>query len=232
MDVVRLGLRVVALLVLGVLGRDAGHALPDVALHAGDAPARDDGRGAECHRVRPEAQRLDRVDPVPDPAHQHDLDVLAAPDLLERVDRFDDGGKRRHPDVVDHLGAARAGRALHPVELDEVEAVLDRDLDVVAHPACPELDAHGQAVSGRLAHLLDLDEEIVAAEDVGVARREAQVDAGGNAADAGELGGFVGEQEERRSCPCWTQCPAPSTSQVPVQSAASFRNEAGGEAIP
>ena len=48
MDVVRLGLRVVALLVLGVLGREAGHALPDVALHAGDAPARDDGRGAEC----------------------------------------------------------------------------------------------------------------------------------------------------------------------------------------
>ena len=187
MDVVRLRLRVVALLVLGVLGRDAGHALPDVALHAGDAPARDDGRGAECHRVRPQAQRLDRVDSVPDPAHQHDLDVLAAPDLLERVDRFDDGGKRRYPDVVDHLGAARAGRALHPVELDEVEAVLDRDLDVVAHSPCPELDADGQAVSGRLAHLFDLDEEIVAAEDVGVTRRGAQVDAVGNAADAGEL---------------------------------------------
>ena len=51
-------------------------------------------------------------------------------------------------------------------------------------------------------------------------------------APAGELGGFVGEQEERRSCPCWTQCPAPSTSQVPIQPAASFRNEAGGEAIP
>ena len=187
MDVVRLRLRVVALLVLGVLGRDAGHALPDVALHAGDAPARDDGRGAECHRVRPEAQRLDRVDSVPDPAHQHDLDVLVAPDLLERVDRFDDGGKRRYPDVVDHLGAARAGRALHPVELDE--AVLDRDLDVIAHSACPELDAHGQAVAGRLAHLFDLDEEVVAAEDVGVTRRGAQVDAGGNAADTGELGG-------------------------------------------
>ena len=38
----------------------------------------------------PEAQRL-RVDPVADPAHQHDLDVLAAPDLLQRVDRFDAG---------------------------------------------------------------------------------------------------------------------------------------------
>ena len=70
---------------------------------------------------------------------------------------------------------------------DEVEAVLDRDLDVVAHSACPELDAHREAISGRLAHLFDLDEEIVAAEDVGVARRGAQVDAGGNAADAGEL---------------------------------------------
>ena len=113
--------------------------------------------------------------------------MLVEPDLLERVDRFDDGGKRRYPDVVDHLGAARAGRALHPVELDEVEAVLDRDLDVVAHSACPELDAHREAVSGRLAHLFNLDEEIVAAEDVGVARRGAQVDAGGNATDAGEL---------------------------------------------
>ena len=30
-------------------------------------------------RVRPETQRLERVDPVPDPAHQHDLDVLATP---------------------------------------------------------------------------------------------------------------------------------------------------------
>ena len=152
---------------LGVLGRDAGHALPDVALHARDAPARDDGRGAECHRVRPQAQRLDRVDTVPNPAHQHQLDVLAAPDLLQRVDRLDDGGKRRHPDVVDHLGAARVNRALHPVELDEIEAVLDRDLDVGAHPARSELDAHRQAVSGRLAHLFDLDEEIIAAEDVG-----------------------------------------------------------------
>ena len=189
MDVVRLRLRVVALLVLGVLGRDAGHALPDVALHAGDAPTRDDGQGAECHRVRPEAQRLDRVDPVPDPAHQHDLDVLAAPDLLERVDRFDDVGKRRYPDVVDHLGAARAGRALHPVELDEVEAVLDRDLDVVAHSARPELDAHREAVSGRLAYLFNLDEEIVAAEDVGVTRRGAQVDAGGECHGCGRARG-------------------------------------------
>ena len=83
------------------------------------------------------------------------------------------------PHVVDHLGAARAGRALHPVELDEVEAVLDRDLDIVAHPACPELDAHREAVSGRLAHLFNLDEEVVAAEDVGVPRRGAQVDAVG-----------------------------------------------------
>ena len=161
----------------------------------------DTGRAVILPIRRPEAQRLDRVDPVPNPAHQHELDVLAAPDLLERVDRFDDGGKRRYPDVVDHLGATRAGRALHPVELDEVEAVLDRDLDVVAHSACPELDAHQEAVSGRLAHLFNLDKEIVAAEDVGVARRGAQVDAVGNAADAGELGGFVGEQEERRSCP-------------------------------
>ena len=35
-----------------------------------------------------------------------------------------------------------------------------------------------------------------------------------------------------RSCPGWTRCPAPSTSRVPVQSAESFRNEAGGEALP
>ena len=192
----------------------------------------DTGRAVILPIRRPEAQRLDRVDPVPNPAHQHELDVLAAPDLLERVDRFDDGGKRRYPDVVDHLGATRAGRALHPVELDEVEAVLDRDLDVVAHSACPELDAHREAVSGRLTHLFNLDEEIVAAEDVGVARRGAQVDAVGNAADAGELGALLESRKSAGVAPCWTQCPAPSTNQVPVQSAASFRNEAGGEAIP
>ena len=51
----------------------------------------------------------------------------------------------------------------------------------------PELDAHREAVSGRIAHLFNLDEEIVAAEDVGVTRRGAQVDAVGNAADAGEF---------------------------------------------
>ena len=63
-----------------------------MALHARNAPARDDRRGAEHHRVRPQAQRLDRVDSVADPAHQHDLDVLATPDLLQGVNRLDDGG--------------------------------------------------------------------------------------------------------------------------------------------
>ena len=35
----------------------------------------------------------------------------------------------------------------------------------------------------------------------------------GNAADAGELGGFVGEQEERRSCPLLD--PVPGTIDQP-----------------
>ena len=50
MDVVRLRLRVVALLVLGVQGRDAGHALPDVALHAGEL-----GRDLLRHELAAEA---------------------------------------------------------------------------------------------------------------------------------------------------------------------------------
>ena len=92
----------------------------------------------------------------------------------------------------------------------------ERDRHPVAdrvHPQTDELDAHREAVSGRLAHPFDLDEEIVAAEDVGVARRGAQVDAVGNAADAGELGGFVGEQEKRRSCPLLD--PVPGTVDQP-----------------
>ena len=78
------------------------------------------------------------------------------------------------------MASPRISRCRFPVPLHEQKNRPD--------PARPELDAYGQAVSGRLAHLLDLDEEIVAAEDVGVTRRGAQVDAVGNAADAGKLG--------------------------------------------
>ena len=51
----------------------------------------------------------------------------------------------------------------------------------------PILIEIGLRVAGRLAELLDLDDEIVGAHDVGMARGRAQVDAFGNAAHGGEL---------------------------------------------
>ena len=119
---------------LGVLGRNPRHALPQVALHAGDAAAGDDHRRPHRHRIGAEAEPLHRVDPVPDAAHEHELHLAEAVDLPQRLDRLGDGGKRGNPYVLHHLRATRAGGALHPVELDEVEAVLVGDLDVVPAP--------------------------------------------------------------------------------------------------
>src|SRR3972149_903815 len=58
-DVLGFDRRVVAFLVLGVLGGDAGHALAHMALHAGDAAAGDDRRPADGRRIRAQTQRLD-----------------------------------------------------------------------------------------------------------------------------------------------------------------------------
>ena len=162
-----------------------------MALHAGDAAAGDDHRRAHGHRIGAKAQALYRVDPVADSAHEHELHLAQAVDLTERLDRLGDGGERGHAHVLHHLGAARAGGALHPVELDEVEAVLVGDLDVVPDPARTELDAHRDAVACGLAKLLHLDDQIVGAEDVGMARGRAQVDALGNPPDGGKLLGHL-----------------------------------------
>ena len=110
---------------------------------------------------------------------------------IQRVQRLDDGGDGGNADVFHDLGAAGPGRALHAVELDEVEAVLDRDLDVVVDAPGAQLDADRQLVAGRLAEFLDLDDQIVGAEDIRVARRRAQVDVGRDAADRGQLRGHL-----------------------------------------
>ena len=194
-DVARLDLGLVAFLMLGILGRDAGDAVADMALHAGNAAAGDDRRGAQGDGVGAQAQRLDRIDAVADAAHQHDLDGVAAADLVEGVERLDDRREGRNADIFHDLGAARPGRALHAVELDEIEAVLDRDLDIVADATGAQLDRDRQAIAGRLAQLLDLDDQIVGAQNIRVARRRAQIDARRDAADFGQfLGHLLGHE--------------------------------------
>ncbi len=101
---------------------------------------------------------------------------------LERVEALHDRRQRRDADILEHLVAGGARRALDAVEADVVEAVLVGDLDVVADAAGAELDRNRLLPPCRLAELLDLDDEIVGAEDVRVARRRAQVDPGGYAA--------------------------------------------------
>ena len=112
-------------------------------------------------------------------------------DLGERVEALHDRREGRDADVLEHLVARRAGRALDAVEADVVEAVLVRDLDVVANAAGAELDRDRLLPAGRLAELLDLDHEVVGAEHVGVARRRAQVDAGRDAAQARDVLGHL-----------------------------------------
>jgi len=132
----------VALFVLRVLGRDAGNALAHVALHAGDAAPGNEHRAAEGSRIGTQAQGFDRVDAVAQPAHEYDLDVVAAADVIERIQGFHDCREGWNTDEVDDLAAAGAGGALHAVQLDEIETVLDGDLDVVAHPSGAQFDAH------------------------------------------------------------------------------------------
>ena len=125
-DVAGLQLGLVAGFVGRVLGGDAGDALADMALHAGDAAAGDDGGRAQGGGVGAKGQGLDDVDAVAQAAHQHDFDGLAAADLGQRPLRLADGGQGGNADIFHHLRPAGAGGTLHAVELDEIEAVPGR----------------------------------------------------------------------------------------------------------
>ena len=162
-----------------------------MALQTRDAAARDDRAGADRDRMRTERERLDGIDAILDAAHQHDRHFATRADLIERVHRLLNRGQRWDTDELKHLVAGGAGRALHAVELDEVEAILVGDLDVVAHAAGAELDRNRQAIAGRFPELLDLDHEVVRAEHVRMTRRRAQIDAFRNTANARDLLGHL-----------------------------------------
>ena len=95
--------------------------------------------------------------------------------------------QRGHAGVVELELRRGGGRALGAVDHDRVAAGLGGDLDVLLDAAGGELEDDRHAVVGRLAQLLDLDREVVAAEEVGVARGRALVDADGQRAHLRDL---------------------------------------------
>ena len=90
--------------------------------------------------------------------------------------------------VLQDLG--RGGRAaFHPVHHDHVGAGLRGELHVVVHPRGAELDEDRHLPVGRLAQLLDLDDQVVGTDKVRMARRAPLVDAGRQIASRGDLAG-------------------------------------------
>ena len=84
-----------------------------------------------------------------------------------------------------------AGAALGPVEVDDVRAALGGHAHVVVHARGAELQLDRDLVVGGLAGLLDLEAQVVRAEPVGVARRRALVDPGGERAHLCHLLGHL-----------------------------------------
>ena len=112
-------------------------------------------------------------------AGDDELDLAVEADVLEGRPGLADGGQGRDAGMLlEQLG--RGGRApFHAVDHDHVGARLGGQPDVVEDARGPHLDEDRHVVIGRLAQLLDLDDEVVGAEEVGMTAGGALVDAGG-----------------------------------------------------
>ena len=82
-----------------------------------------------------------------------------------------------------------SGAALHAVDHDNVRARLGGELDIVIDAAGAQLDEDRHLPIGRLAQLLDLDDHVVRAEEIGMPARTALIDAGRQIPLASNLGG-------------------------------------------
>ena len=83
---------------------------------------------------------------------------------------------------------------LHPVDHHHVGAGLGRELHVVVHPRGPELHEDRDLPVRRFPELLDLDDEIVRAEEIGMASGAALVHADREVPLLGDRGGHFGAE--------------------------------------
>ena len=105
--------------------------------------------------------------------------------------RLADGGDAGNAGILGRDMRTGAGAAFHRVDIDEVGSALHRHAHVVIDARGAELQLDRDFPIGRLADLLDLEREIVGSEPIGMARRRALVDAGGQRAHLGHLVGHL-----------------------------------------
>ena len=91
--------------------------------------------------------------------------------LMRPVDRFHQGRHGGDAHKFGHLVTSGAGAALESIQFDKIEAVLEGNLDVVPGAAAPQFQAHRQAPADSFLEFIDFHDQVVAAEDVRMARR-------------------------------------------------------------
>ena len=135
----------------------------------------------------PSARALGHVAAVADAAGDHQVDLVGQADVLQRAPRLGDRRHQRDPGLLGRGVRAGAGAALGAVEVDDVRAALGRHPHVVIDARGAQLELDRDLVVGGLADLLDLQRQVVGAQPVGVPRRRALVDPGGQRAHLGHL---------------------------------------------
>ena len=158
---------------------------------------------ADGDRVGAERHGLGHVAAIPDAAGIDEADLAALAELVDGAPRLADGGDARHAGILGRDMRTGAGAAFHGVDIDGVGPAFHRHAHVVIDARGAELELDRDFPIGRLAHLLDLEREIVGAEPVGMARRRALIDAGGQRAHLGHLiGHLLPHQMAAQARPC------------------------------
>ncbi|MPM07838.1 hypothetical protein SDC9_54147 [bioreactor metagenome] len=195
----------------GVLGGDAGRVLalvPVVIGIRGGAELavfgrpfrvvlakRHQRRGADRDRIGAKREGLGHIGAGADAARDDELHLAVHAQILQRLHRGPDAGKRRLADMLDEHILRRRGAALHAVEHHDIGPRLHRERSVIVRPRAADLDVDRLFPVGDLADLEDLDLEIVGPGPVRVPAGRALVDADRQVAHARDpLGDLLAQQ--------------------------------------
>ena len=151
------------------------------------AAERDHRRCADRDGVGAQRQALGGVDAVSDAAGDDQVDDALQPHLPQRRHGLNQRRHGRDAGVVHQRVGGGAGAALHAVHHDHVGAGLAGQLDVVGHAAGADLDVDGNLPVGGLAQLLDLDDQVVGPDPIGMAHGRALVNPDRQVADVCDL---------------------------------------------
>ena len=133
---------------------------------------------ADGDRVGTQRERLGDVAAVAHAAGVDEADAAGGAEVVEGLPRLADRGDAGDAGLLGREVRARAGGALHAVDVDAVRPGLDRHAHVVIDAGRAELELNRDLGVGSLADLVDLEREVVRPEPVRMARRRALVDAG------------------------------------------------------